>query len=104
MCVSSSRQPHMLIHASQHSCPTIGVIAFHYVVMATPIAIWGVGRWQWKQMSGQSGFPGKSHNDTLLMAKCPSREEGRLAHEDSTAVNAIVMVSSCIDRGTLSPR
>lgn len=55
-------------------------------------------------MSGQSGFPGKSHNDTLLMAKCPSREEGRLAHEDSTAVNAIVMVSSCIDRGTLSPR
>lgn len=35
--------PHMLFHASQHSCPTIGMIASHYVVMATSIAIWGWG-------------------------------------------------------------
>lgn len=33
--------------------------------MATSTAIWGMGRWQRKQVAGQSGFPGKSHNGTL---------------------------------------
>lgn len=78
MSLWSSLQPHMLIHASPHSCPTIGVIASHYVVMATPTAIWGAGRWQGKQMSGQSGFPGKSHNDTLLIPSAgATRTAGR---------------------------
>lgn len=45
MFLFSSPAPHMLFHASQQSCPTIGVIASHYVVMATPLAIWGVGKW-----------------------------------------------------------
>lgn len=43
MFLSSSPAPHMLFHASQRSCPTIGVIASHYVVMATSIASFGGG-------------------------------------------------------------
>ena len=97
--LSSSLQPHMLIHASQHSCPTIGVIASHYVVMATPTAIWGAGRWQGKQMSGQSGFPGKCHNDTLLSAKC--RSHARTAGWRTEAlVTGTGRVALCGDRGT----
>lgn len=66
----------MLFHASQQSCPTIGVIASHYVVMATPIAIWGGGEVaaetnEWPIRLSRKVF----FRDPLLTANCGGRME-----------------------------